>query len=371
MGFLGVMQDPHGAAFCVPELNVNLWLLPGLLGRRVVYLDIGIHLQAPSEAALTSFVLLLPGGTDDKPEDLADRLIDLKVARLIFDEQVDIDFKEGKLCFTEGKNVEVLPISTTETTKDEHKSDSNFSYWHIQLARPVRETAYVRLRFRIRTRGRMLLIRGFGMFASRILVDIRVSDLRESVTVPDEGIYQRSLIPIEKLTCHIVLPTRFRAPVVGASTLLLPPRILEGTVWEGYLGRATYLLRQGKLTVYPWHHDEQITLNHPFRAFIDVNRDSPLLLPHQFLLAVVAVACAELIVLDPRLLRNGFVANAANAGGHAAWRVLVAAGFFSVASYTVRLLGRRQKLRALTDRAEQTIRAIEDRLYWARMTKRK
>lgn len=46
MGFLGVMQDPHGAAFCVPELNLNLWLLPGLLGRRVVYLDIGIHLAS-------------------------------------------------------------------------------------------------------------------------------------------------------------------------------------------------------------------------------------------------------------------------------------------------------------------------------------
>jgi hypothetical protein len=361
MGFLGIMQDPNGAAFCVPELNVNLWVLPGLLGRRVVYLEVGIHLQAPSEAALTSFVLLLPGGTDAKPVDLGDTLIDPKVAKLIFGEQVDIDVKEGKL----------LPISTTETSKDAAKSDSNFSHWHIQLARPVREMAYVRLRFRIRTRGRMLLIRGFGMFARRILVDVRVSDLRESVTVPDEAIYQGALLPIDKLTCHIVLPTRFRAPVAGASTLLLPPRILEGAVWERHLGRATYLLRQGKLTVYPWHHDEQITLNRPFRAFIDVNRDIPVLLPYQFLLAVIAVACAELLVLDPRLLRDGLAVRAAAISGHAARSLLAVLGVTSVVGYVMRLLGRRGKLRALTDRTEQAIRAIEDRLYWLRMTSRK
>jgi hypothetical protein len=166
-----------------------------------------------------------------------------------------------------------------------------------------------------------------------------------------------------------VLPTRFRAPVAGASTLLLPPRILEGAVWERHLGRATYLLRQGKLTVYPWHHDEQITLNRPFRAFIDVNRDIPVLLPYQFLLAVIAVACADLLVLDPRLLRDGLAVRAAAVSSHAARSLLAALGITSVAGYVVRLLGRRGKLRGLTDRMEQAIRAIEDRLYWLRMTK--
>jgi len=370
MGFLGIMQDPNGAAFRVSELNVNLWVLPGLLGRRVVYLDVGIHLQAPSAAALTSFVLLLPGGTDEVV-DLADALTDSKVAKLIFGEQVDIDSNEGKLCFVEGEDVEILPISRTETTKVAAKSDSNFSHWRIQLARPVRETAYVRLRFRIRTRGRMLLIRGFGLFASRILVDIRVSDLRESVTVPDEAIYQRALLPIERLTCHVIVPTRFRAPAGGASALLLPPRILEGRVWEPYLGRATYLLRQGKLTVYPWHRYDGITINRPFRAFIDVDRDVPILLPHQFLLAVVAVSCAELLVLDPSLLQASLAVRAATAGIRAAWALVAAAGITSVAGYLLWLLGRRGKLRAQADRAEQVVRAIEDRLYWFRMTKRR
>jgi hypothetical protein len=369
MGFLGVMQDPHGAAFCVPELNVNLWLLPGLLGRCVVYLDIGIHLQAPPESKLNSLVLLLPGGTDSKPNDLADRLLDPKVARLIFGEQVDVDIKTSMLCFTEGTNVEVIPITTTETIMDKQRSDNNFSYWQIHLARPVRGTAYVRLRFRIRTRGRMLLIRGFGMFANRILVDMRVSDLRESVTVPDEAIYQRSLIAIEKLTCHIVVPTRFRAPVVGESTLLLSPRILEGTVWERYLGRATYLLNQGKLTVYPWHRDEQVTLNRPFRAFIDVHRDIPALLSRQFFLTLLAAICAAVAVIDPRLLRNSFVAHAANAGGHAVWRLLAAAGIVSLTGYLTRLPSWRQRLRSMFYQLEQAITAIENLLYWARMAR--
>jgi hypothetical protein len=150
-----------------------------------------------------------------------------------------------------------------------------------------------------------------------------------------------------------------------------PPRILEGTVWEPYLGRATYLLRQGKLTVFPWHHDDMITLNHPFRAFIDVARDTPVLLPYQFLLAVVAVACAELLVLDPSLLEGGVAVRATTAAAHAAWALLAAAGISSVVGFALWLLGRRGKLRALTERAESIISAIEDHLYWSRMARRR
>ena len=209
------------------------------------------------------------------------------------------------------------------------------------------------------------------MFASRIVIDFRVSDLRESITVPDQAIYQRALLPIDKLTCHVILPTRFRAPTAGTSTLVLAPRILEGRVWEPYLQRATYLLRQGKLTVFPWHHNASITLNRPFRAFLDANRDLPILLPYQFLVAVFAVACAELLVLDQSLLRNGLAARAATVGISTARNLIAGAGVIAVVSYVTRLLGRRGKLRALTDRAERAIRAVEDRLYWMRMKRRK
>jgi hypothetical protein len=355
----------------VPELNVNLWVLPGLLGRRVVYLDVGIHLQAPPAAGLNSLILLLPGGTDSKVVDLAGTITDLKAAKLIFGEQVEVDFNEGTLRFTEGEDVEILPISTSDTAMVPTKSDRNFSHWHVQLARPVNNTAYVRLRFRVRTRGRMLLIRGFGMFASRIVIDFRVSDLRESITVPDQAIYQRALLPIDKLTCHLILPTRFRAPTAGTSTPVLPPRILEGAVWEPYLQRATYLLRQGKLTVFPWHHNASITLNRPFRAFLDASRDLPVVLPYQFLVAVVAVACAELLVLDQSLLRNGLAARAATLGIGTVSNLVAGAGVIALASYVTRLLGRRGKLRALTNRVEQAIRALEDRLYWMRMRQRR
>lgn len=371
MGFLGIMQDPHGGAFQVPELNANLWALPGLLGRRVVYLDIGIHLQASAATALTSFILLLPGGTYPEVVDLADTLIDPKAAKLLFGEEVDVDPNEGKLRFAEGEDVEILPISTTDTTMVAAKSDRNFSHWHIQLARPVNNTGYVRLRFRIRTRGRMLLIRGFGMFASRIVIDFRVSDLRESITVPNQAIYQRTLLPLDKLTCHVILPTRFRAPAAGTSTLVLAPRILEGSAWEPYLGRATYLLRQGKLTVFPWHHNNKITLNRPFRAFLDASRDIPILLPYQFLVAVLAVTCAELLTLDPIALRNSLAARAVHAGVDSAWDLLTTAGIIGAAGYLIRLLARWGKLRALAERAEQTVRAVEDRLYWLRMKRRK
>jgi hypothetical protein len=82
--------------------------------------------------------------------------------------------------------------------------------------------------------GKCHEVPAWEMVASRIVIDFRVSDLRESITVPDQAIYQRALLPIDKLTCHVILPTRFRAPTAGTSTLVLAPRILEGRVWEPY-----------------------------------------------------------------------------------------------------------------------------------------
>jgi hypothetical protein len=104
---------------------------------------------------------------------------------------------------------------------------------------------------------------------------------------------------------------------------------------------------------------------------MDASRDLPILLPYQFLVAVLAVTCAELLVLDQSLLRNGLAARAATLGIGTVGNLLAGVGVIAAASYVTRLLGRRGKLRALTDRAEQAIRAVEDRLYWMRTKQRR
>jgi hypothetical protein len=297
MGFLGIRRDPAGPDFMVPEMHVNLLLLPGLFGRQVTLIDLGLHLQVDA-GSLTTFEIALPAGADPKGlTDIGKYLETTETAQLIFGERVRVE--GGQLRFEDGTSVPLCNISTTGTKRDAQKSTNSFSHWQIELAHPITSKGYVRLRFRIVSKGRMLLRRGFGMLASRILIDFRISDLRESWTVPDGAIYRDALVPIKKLYFFVVLPARFHDPTMSPRPRYM--RILEGSLWEPYLQRAVYLLRQGKMTVYSWRA-ESITITAPFRVFLDVTRDTRL----RFYYALVSagVTVLTLLLVDPSLVSH-------------------------------------------------------------------
>jgi hypothetical protein len=363
MGFLGIVLAPDGPKFEVPEVHINLWVLPGLLGRHVVYFDIGIHLCADPAVPLESFCVVLPAATTDEVTDLADVFKNKDAAQLIFGERVDVMAEQLK--FIDGESVPILRISSSLTCRDNKKSSPSFSRWDIRLARPLTTKGYVRLRFRIRTRGHMLLMRGYGMLASRILADLRVSDPRESATVPDGALYEEALVTIGKLYCYVMLPARFHSP--SASPEMHYIRILEGSTWEPYLGRATYLLRQGKLTVYCWYHLEPITMNRPFRAFIDVKRDTRVLLPYSFLLTIVATVLTVLLLLDPSLVEHSRMAGVLEFVNQALRPVLVALGATTIIGALFAAWRRRTALKSTTDRAARALLVVENSLYRLRM----
>jgi hypothetical protein len=373
MGFLGIVQDPFGPAFKVPELHVNLWVLPGLLGRHVVFLDVGMHLQASEEAPLTDVTLLIPGRTVNQVTDLGNALTHPHVAQLIFGERVDVrggdlhfkkvDVRGGDVRFSEGEAIPIWHISMAGTRKDDARSGATFSRWNVQFANPLRDKAYLRLRFQIHPRCHMLLIRGFGMLASRILVDFRVSDLRMSAVVPDGAIYQQALLPIGKLYCYIVLPTRFDTP--GDSPSVRYIRIFEGTVWEPYLGRATYLLRPGKLTVYCWLHDDTVTINRPFRAFIDVKRDTRVLALYDLLQMALTVLCTILII-NPSLILHSQVFGRAGQLLSTFGTLHLTLSISSIFGAILAVRGiwrRRAALFGFTERAQRVVTFLEHHLY--------
>jgi hypothetical protein len=337
--------------------------LPGLLGRHVVYLDIGIHLCAGPEGPLESFCLALPAGTTDEVVDLANVFRNRDAAQLIFGERVDVMSEQLK--FADGEAVPILRISSTQTNRDAQKSNQRFSRWDVQLARPLADKGYVRLRFRVRTRGHMLLIRGYGMLASRILADLRVSDPRESATVPDGAIYEEALVPIDKLYCYTMIPSRFHSP--SASPEMQYMRILEGRTWEPYLGRAVYLLRQGKLTVYCWYHLQAVSIDRPFRAFIDVQRDTRVLLPYSFLLTIVAIGLTILLLLDPTLVHGNRISGLLDLIGQAARPLLVALGATTMVGAITAVYRRRAVLKNTRNRVARAFLAVESGLYRLRM----
>lgn len=363
MGFLGIVRSPNGPLFEVPELHINLWVLPGLLGRHVVYLDVGIHLRADPETPLESFGIVLPAGTTNEVTDLAEVFRHKDAAQLIFGERVDVMAEQ--LQFVGGENVPILHISSSSTCKDSRRSSPRFSRWDVRLASPLSTKGYIRLRFRVRTRGHMLLMRGYGMLASRILADLRVTDPRESATVPDGSLYEQTLVTIETLYCYVMLPTRFHSP--SASPEMHYIRILEGSTWEPYLGRATYLLRQGKLTVYCWYHLEPVTIDRPFRAFLDVKRDTRILLPYSFLLTIIAIVLTILLVLDPSLVQHSRASGMLNFVGRAIQPLLVALGATTIMGALTAAFRRRAALKSTSNRAARALLVVESSLYRLRM----
>jgi hypothetical protein len=362
MGFLGKRRDPAGPDFMVPELHVNLLLLPGLFGRQVILIDLGIHLQVDAGGPLTTFEIALPAGTD--PEgltDIAKSLETTETAQLIFGERVSVE--GGSLRFEDGTSVPLCNISKTGTKRDAQKSTVGFSHWRIELAHPVASRGYLRLRFRVLSRGRMLLKRGFGMFASRILIDFRISDLRESWTVPDGPIYRDALVPIQKLYFFVVLPARFHDPSMSPRPRYM--RILEGTLWEPYLQRAVYLLRQGKMTVYSWRA-ESITITAPFRVFLDVTRDTRLRVYYLLLAAVVTVL--TLLLVDPSLIsRSTFFELLGRLWVKSRAEVFQLLGVTSLGGLVVWLLRRQTTIRGALPRIRRMLIMVESAMYRQRM----
>lgn len=277
MGFFAVARDPTDHTFEVSQCHLNLWSLAGLFGRRVFLLDIGLRIKAGGDGDVSRFQLAIPFGIDEKGyEDLYEYFIQLRIAELIFGRPVTVSasririeyFINGKTSFDE---INVTPISRAEIDKKLSGKDSSF--WTVNLTKPITSgsESYIRIRFKVRSVGRVWVWKRSFFAKNGALVDLRIADIRGTQQKSEWKGIQDRIIAIKKLNLFLIASNSFQ--IRSASPELHYMRLFEGRVWEPYLGRAVDLFRTEKLVIYEWRNNSTISTTDPFRAFIDLGRE--------------------------------------------------------------------------------------------------
>jgi hypothetical protein len=358
MGFFAVLRDGDARPFAVSHLHLNVWALPGLLGRTVFLCDVGLRLR-PS-GPLTSLQLGVPVPTAANGlVDLADVMLDPAAASLVFDRPVDvhhrrtIDYGDGRL--------RVLRVAAASRLLD---TTTTYSRWRIVLQTPAaaREECYLRLRFRGRRAGRAWRWQWSGLSRTGALVDLRVADFRETRLVPDQERVAASLVSVAVLSAFVIAPDRLHERMIRP-----PPRyvrLLEGRAWEPYLGRATDLRRAGKFTVWSWHATH-VDADHPFRGFLDL-RALPTVPVGWLAQIALTVLLAVVLAGGGAELATSPLAGALRAAWQEAAERGAAIGLTSAGAVLAWAFKHRAPLRTVLDRAARLLAALEDAVYRVR-----
>jgi hypothetical protein len=201
MGFFAVVKprggerlnEPSTEEFEVEKLDVNVWCLPRLFGRFLIYCDVGVRLKATTR--VTQFDLAIPFHTDASAlTDLCGVLGDSETAALVFGEPVvdennhPID-ESGDYSVRRaiaGEQSRLLPTLSNET----------FSLWRIvpRKAQAAGTTNYYRVRLRATDFGRTWTWRRSFLRRVAALVDLHFCDPRDAALVPHGPRYEDDLV---------------------------------------------------------------------------------------------------------------------------------------------------------------------------------
>lgn len=309
MGFFAVVRD-QDQPFEVELCHLNLWSLAGLF-RRAFFWDVGLQLKADDDKPLSKFSLALPFSTESGGmKDLSDSLKSPGVSELIFGTSVSISGSEIKYMKGDGTVDLVLgQISEPDSDREKKRSSSTFSYWNLTLAEPIPpgQRRYIRVRFEVYNLGRTWIWKPFN---SGAIIDLRVADLRETISIQPWNDLKSRIIPVADLYLFVVAPSWLQH--ASSSPALKYMRLLEGRVWENYLGRKTDFFQLEKMVIYYWRKgsvrapgdaseasesrkEAKTDTVSPFRAFLDLDKTNVISAAGNLVLTMIAVFLAVLI----------------------------------------------------------------------------
>lgn len=191
-------------------------------------------------------------------------------------------------------NFKIVPVSEPRSG-DERRSKLRetgkaFSLWEIGLTEAIDKSpveSYVRVRFRVSGLARVWIWRSHGA-----LFDMRVMDSRESVRSGEskhlDDLKNRIRpIPPSKLNAFACVPTWLEPRYMSPEPIYV--RLLEGEQWQKYLLRRLGLRYVGsrKILVYQFQNRARISLDDPFRAFVQFGRPRASIASLEFVFLIV------------------------------------------------------------------------------------
>jgi hypothetical protein len=269
MSYFALVKPTDGKSFEVRHCHINLWSLPGVLGRKI-YFDVGVHFVA-LENNVKKFDVALPLVADSLI-DISTPLRDRVTSQLIF----RTESSQGRISFGAAKDVEISQVNE-EDCKAGTKKESDRSLWHVSIPEVLQgDQRYFRIRFPVQHCGRMWNKKRHMLLNYGALLDFRVADTREAPGDPEWDSVRDRIVPIQDLYVFVIAPLTLQ--MQSASPPLYTSRILEGDSWETYLNRKT---RGERMVIYQWNKNypattpprPEIDVSNPYRVFLDLSRE--------------------------------------------------------------------------------------------------
>lgn len=247
MGFFAIAHsEEHSKEVDVERCHLNLFVLSST--SEFIW-DVGILLKnRTSTEGSTTLLLALPFATEaDSFTDLGAKLQNNKrAAENIFGEPVTLSGNKITVA-SYGEPFQVCSIPPTDAKIVPEYSNEERSVWQIKVGRYQSSRTYARVRFKLKSPGRIWKVVSSTRRTEEVLVDFRVSDVRGT----DAGSSPwNSLVPkiaeIEALNFFLMAPAPFHVNAMSPAPKHL--RLLESGIWKEYLDGVD----PGQLVAYHW-----------------------------------------------------------------------------------------------------------------------
>ena len=293
MGFFAVAPARDEDRLEIKACHLTFWVLPQYWYRWFprgfrYFFDVGLRIHAGTE--IRRIRIALPFDTDQTSlSDLSNFVLNPSFAPLIFGRPVTVAnnrIEYDAQSLGQGKVSDLVGAVNTGGSTPDQESHPIFSAWTIELQQPIPTgtDAYIRFRFRVRNPDALWAEKGWGYAKRGMIVDLRVSDVREFNVLGFGTEFAKRLLPIEHLFLFLGTPAYFVPKHI--SPPLQYSRLLEPLVWRPYLDAPPWLPNfletwiATPISIHQWRskgaggsNPTPVALDEPYRAYMDVSRE--------------------------------------------------------------------------------------------------
>lgn len=314
-----VLSRADGASFEVERLDINQWVLPGVLGRQVILCDVGLRLKltaAVTHQQRLKFDLGLPFTARDQQglHDLVPVMQEKpELCSLIFGDikAIPAPSASGVSTVDDGAGemrLERCDSASSRPDASVKAAGRPFSLWTVTAQAvdiPDGASVYVRFRFRLKRAGSTWAWQSGERHRSHAISDMRVNELRDKPQFDGTGPDFSRALPIGRVNGFVITQARLKAGRVSPEPKYV--RILEGGLWDSYVKRRLSGSEEPFVATY-WTR-EQVDRDKPFRAFLEVERRRPTSARWAFV-TILVLAVALIVVQPAEDIRQSIAANA-------------------------------------------------------------
>lgn len=370
-------ENAESGDYLAERCHINVWSLPGWLGHRPMAFDVGVLFDPQQE--VRKLEMALPVRTTPRLIDLSDTLKNNSVCALLFGKAFEGNLRNHLQLKLDPDNpnqvTDITCVGVDAKQSELIANDRELTVAKLTLGSGASpgNRSYVRVRFVVDHAGTMWRWQRVLGRRNGLLIDFRAPDPREESRKDRRSLEGRAK-PIGELDAFFMVPERYR--LQSSNPELKYTRTLEGKAWDPYLRRSLHGLSaygggHQRLMVHRWHPEtpqgnpKGIDRDHPFRGFLQFNREPAFRAPTDLALGALITSVALYVLFRPFTMRDGVAGAGEWVGDRVSGLValglkaFLAAGALALLIAAWKTIQRRKELPAVLGQMKRLFKRVE------------